>query len=118
MYSSKRMVIICDMTSVVDKKTGDRKRAVANGKRVICNKDLVGIITQQLAQSQNMSFQYSIEIDRMFYNNQKYLYLEQTLYEIKNASKASVPQNCKLNVVALNDADIKKAVEEWIDDLQ
>lgn len=117
MYSSRRTVYICDMTSIVDKETGDRKRAVTNGRIVVGIKDLVGIQTQQLAQSQNMSFQYSIEIDRMFYSNQKYLYLEKTLYEIKNVSKASKSQNCKLNVVALNDPDIKKAIEEWINDL-
>lgn len=118
MYSSRRTVYICDMTSVVDKETGDRKRVVANGRKVIGIKDLVGIQTQQLAQSQNMNFQYSIEIDRMFYNNQKYLYVDKILYEIKNVAKASKPQNCKLNVSALNDADIKNAVEEWIDGLQ
>lgn len=118
MYSSKRTVYICDITSVTDKETGDRKKSVENGTIVIGIKDLVGIQTQQLAQAQNMNFNYSIEIDRMFYSNQKYLYMERTLYEIKNVAKASRPQNCKLNVVALNDADIKMAVEEWINGLQ
>lgn len=118
MYTNKRLVIICDMTSTIDKETGDRKQEVANAKLVIGNKDFVGITTQQLAQSQNMTFQYTIEIDRMFYNKQKYLYIDNDVYEIKNLAKGSKPHLCKLSVVSNNDKDVKKAIERWLNDLQ
>lgn len=115
MYSNRKLIVICDMTSTVDIETGDRIRAVSNARKVIATQNLVGIQTQQLAQSQNMTFQYSLEIDRMFYNRQKYLYLEGELYEIKNVSPAKLNKDCKLNVVALNDASIKLAIEEWLE---
>ncbi len=114
MYSQRRLVVICDIDTIQDMETGDRKKIVVNAQKVIGLKDFVGIQTQQLAQSQNMVFQYTIEIDRMFYNNQKYIYLEKKVYEIKNIAKASKPQNCKLNVVALDDRDIKNAIEEYL----
>ena len=114
MFSNKRLVVICDMTSTIDAETGDRKKVVANATKVISNKTLVGIQTQQLAQSQGMNFQYSVEIDRMFYKEQKYLYMENKLYEIKNVSPAKLPKDCKLNVVVLNDENIENAIKEWL----
>lgn len=114
MFSSKRLIVICDINTTQDKETGNRKKVVDNACKVVCNKDLVGIQTQQLAQSQNMVFQYTLELDRMFYNNQKYLYLEKGVYEIKNIAKGSKPHLCKLSVTALHDEDIKRAIEEYL----
>ena len=114
MFTSKRLIVICDMSSITDAETGDRKRVVVNGVKVISNKTLVGVQTQQLAQSQGMNFQYSVEIDRMFYKEQKYLYMEDRLYEIKNVSPAKLPKDCKLNVVVITDEDIEGAIKEWL----
>lgn len=114
MYTTKRQILICDINSVQDKETGNRKKVVANAKKIVCDKDFVGIVTQQLAQSQNMVFQYTLELDRMFYNNQKYIYLEKNVYEIKNLAKGSKPHLCKLSVTALHDEDIKRAIEEYL----
>ena len=114
MFTNKRIVLICDIgKGTVDPETGDRQSTVENATRIMGMVDLVGIQTQQLAQIQNMNFQYSIEVDRMFYQQQKYLWLDNGLYEIKNVSKASQPQNCKLNVVVLEDEDIENAIRRW-----
>lgn len=118
MYSNKRIIALCDITSVVNKETGDRIRKVTNADLIVGNKDLVGIMTQQLAQAQKMIFNYTIEIDRMFYKNQKYLYVDNEVCEIKNIAKGSKPNLCKLSVTINNDKDIKKAIEEWFNDLQ
>lgn len=114
MFNTKRQIIICDMTSTQDEVTGDRVRVVANVRKVIGDKQLVGINTQTLAQLQNMNFNYSIEIDRMYYNDQKYLYTNSKLYKIQNVAPAKLPHNCKLNVSELEDEDIKTAIEEWL----
>ena len=36
------------------------------------------------------------------------------LFTIQSVSPAKQPQNCKLNVMALDDAEIKTAIEGWI----
>lgn len=118
MQSNKRLVIICDMTSIQDEETGDRLRVVTNVRKIVGSKQLVGINTQTLAQMQNMNFNYTIEIDRMFYKDQKYLYIDNKLYKIQNITPGKLPQNCKLQVSELQDEDIKSAIERWLNDLQ
>lgn len=113
MFSLVRYLVICNLTTETDAETGDKIKSVIDGKIYICNKDLVGLQVQQLAQSQNMIFNNSLEIDRMYYNEQKYCYCDNQLYEIKGISKGSKPYLMKLNVVKNDDAEIKKVIEEW-----
>ena len=114
MFTKKRLIVICDMGSVQSDETGDRTRKVVNGRKIIADKDLVGLNTQTLAQMQDMVFNYSITIDRMYYNEQKYLYTNNKLYKIQNVSPAKQPKDCKLNVVEFNDETIKSAIERWL----
>lgn len=114
MYSNKKLVVLCDMESVQDPETGDRTRVVVNGRKIIGSKELVGVQTQTLAQMQNMVFNYSIVVDRMFYNDQKYLYINNKLYKIQTVTPAKLPKDCKLNVVEFYDENIKNAIEEWL----
>ena len=114
MFSLVRYLVICNLTTETDAETGDKIKSVIDGKICICNKDLVGLQVQQLAQSQNMIFNNSLEIDRMFYNEQKYCYCDNQLYEIKGVGKGSKPHLMKLNVVKNDDAYIKQVIEEWI----
>ena len=118
MFSPKRLVVLCDMDSIQDDNTGDRTRVVVNARKIIGDKQLVGVNTQTLAQIQNMTFNYSIEVDRMFYNDQKYLYINNKLYKIQTVSPAKHPKDCKLNVSEFNDEDIKRAIERWLNGLQ
>lgn len=83
MFNLVRYLVVCNLITETDPKTGDKMKSVIDGKIYICNKDLVGVQVQQLAQSQNMIFNNSLEIDRMFYNEQKYCYCDNNLYEIK-----------------------------------
>lgn len=114
MFSNKHRVVICDMTSITDPETLDKTRTVDNAKKIVCEKDLVGVQTQQLGQSQNMLFKYSLTVDRMFYNNQKYVYLDGELYKVETVTPAKKPKDCKLIVSAFQDLDIKNAIESWL----
>ena len=114
MFSEQRIVMLCDIDSTVDSETGDRKKTVVHAHKVIGKKNLAGVQTQQLGQLQNMTFQYTIEIDRMFYQGQKYLWLENGLYEVKTLTPAKEPKDCKLNIVALQDADVENAIREYL----
>lgn len=114
MFNNKKLIVLCDMESVQDPETGDRVRVVANGRKVIGEKELVGVQTQTLAQMQDMVFSYSIIIDRMFYNDQKYLYTNGKLYKIQTVTPAKLKKDCKLNVVDFHDENIKNAIEEWL----
>ena len=114
MFSNKKKVVLCDIGSVVDAETGDRTIGVLNARKIIGSVDLVGVQTQQLAQLQNMNFQYSIVIDRMYYHNQKYLYMDNNLYKIGGLGKAKLSKDCTLNVVVFEDENIKNAIEVWL----
>ena len=114
MFSEQRLVMLCDVDTIQDEETGDRKRVVVHANKVIDKKNLAGVQTQQLGQLQNMTFQYTIEIDRMFYQGQKYLWLENGLYEVKTLTPAKLPKDCKLNIVKLDDADVENAIREYL----
>lgn len=114
MFTNKRMVVICDMASRTNPETLDKTKVVENASKVICEKELVGVQTQQLAQAQNINFRYSLIVDKMFYANQKYLYLENDLYKIETITQGKLPKDCKLIVSVLDDEDIKRAIETWL----
>lgn len=114
MFSEQRLVMLCDIDTSIDEETGDRKRVVVHAHKVIGKKNLAGVQTQQLGQLQNMTFQYTIEIDRMYYQGQKYLWMENSLYEIKTLTPAKEPKDCKLNIITLQDEDIENAVREYL----
>ena len=114
MITGKKLYILANIGSEIDKDTGDRVKKVTSGKKLVNNVELVGINTAQLGQSQGFSLAFSVEIFRVFYTNEKYLYFDNNLYEIKSLSKAKEPTKMLLNVQKLQDADIKKAVEDWL----
>ena len=116
MFTNKRLILICDITSTQDEETGDRIRVVSNAKKIMGNKELTGVNTQMLAQMQDMTFNYSIVVDRMFYKDQKYLYIDNTLYKIQSVSPAKVPKDCRLNVSEFHDENIEKAIKEWLNE--
>ena len=114
MFSEQRLVMLCDINTSIDEETGDRKKVVVHTYKIMGRKSLAGVQTQQLGQLQNMAFQYTIEIDKMYYQGQKYLWLENSLYEVKTLTPAKLPKDCKLNIIKLDDADIEKAVREYL----
>ena len=52
----------------------------------------------------------------MFYNDQKYLYIDGKVYVISSIAPASKDKDCKLNVSVLDDKDIENAIKEYLDD--
>ena len=115
MISRKKLILLCDFESKVDYETGNRVKKVVNARKVIGSKELVGVNTQILSQLQNMTFNYSIVIDRMFYNDQKYLYIDGKVYVISSIAPASKDKDCKLNVSVLDDKDIENAIKEYLE---
>lgn len=114
MFTNKRYLILVDINSTVNTSTGDRTLTVANGQKIICNKNLVGLQTQQFGQSQGFIFNNSLEIDKMYYNNQKYCYVDSKLYEVKGISKAKLEKDMLLNVVEIVDNKITTAITTWL----
>ena len=114
MFSEQRLVMLCDVNTEQDVETGDRKKVVVHAHKVIGKKSLAGVQTQQLGQLQNITFQYTIEIDKMHYQGQKYLWLENGLYEAKTLTPAKSPKDCKLNIVKLDDKDVENAIREYL----
>lgn len=114
MFSNKKLIAVVDIGSVFDPVTGDRTKAVTNGRKIVGKVDLVGVQTQQLSQIQNMLFSYAVEVDRMYYNNEKYVYFDKEAYEISTATKAKEPQNMLLIVSKIDDDEVKEAIELWL----
>lgn len=107
-------VAIVDVKSVLKLENGDRTKEVVNGKLLVLKVDLVGIQTMQLGQSQGFTLSYSVEIPRYLYNNEKYCFMENQLYEIRSMSKAKIETNLLLNVSIMEDTTITEAILSWI----
>jgi len=114
MITGKKMVVLADIKSVLDPNTGDRVKAVEHAKKLVSTVELVGVQTAQLGQSQGFNLAYSVIVNRVHYSNEKYLYFDNTLYEIKSISKAKSPTEMLLNVQRLTDGEIKSAIEKWL----
>lgn len=107
-------VAIVDVKSVTNIENGDRTKEVTNGKILVLKVDLVGIQTLQLGQTQGFNLSYSIEIPRYLYNNEKYCFMDNQLYEVRSMSKAKSEANMLLNVSTLEDATVSAAILSWI----
>lgn len=116
MISGYQTVALVDVDSSMDKETGDLVRFVKRGKLLTLNIDLVGLQTLQLGQSQGIVFSYSVEIPRFQYNQEKFCYFDNTLFEIKGFSKAKQSVNMLLNVAKNDDSDIVSCVESWLEE--
>lgn len=117
MITGKKSIILANIDSTLDPETGDRLKVVKGAKKLVGTVELVGIHTAQLGQSQGFNLSYSVEVRRVQYNNEKYLYFDSCLYEIKSLSKAKSETQMLLNVQRLEDAGIKAAIERWLNDL-
>lgn len=114
MITGKKFVIIANVDTVQDAGTGDRTTQVTSGKKIAAKVELVGIQTAQVGQSQGFNLVKSVEVLRVHYNEEKYLYFDSNLYVIRTMSKAKLETNMLLNVEKLDDAKIKKAIEDWL----
>ena len=114
MFTTKKKIYLFDVNSRQNPLTGDREKEVANAQIVIGDVDLVGVQTQQLGQAQGQTFAYSVEIDRMYYARQRYIYFDDALYEVGGQSKGVKAYTMKLKVKENDDADLKKVIREWI----
>jgi len=114
MFNTKRLVVLCDIDSTQSADNGDRVRIVTNAIKTIGEKTIAGVNTQTLAQLQNMSFSYSIIVDKMYYSDQKYLFVDDKVYKIQSVTPAKLNKDCKLNVVEFSDANIENAIKEWL----
>lgn len=118
MVTGKKMLTLANVETVQDKTTGDRTKKVTLAKRLIATVELVGIQTAQLGQMQGFNLSFSIEIGRVYYSGEKYIYFDGAVYEVKSLSKAKEPTKMLLNVQRLDDLETKTAIEEWLNDLQ
>lgn len=107
-------VVLVDVESVQNDKTGDRGKRVQNARVLACRVDLVGVATVQVGQSQGFSLSHSIEVPKYIYRNEKFVYFNASLHEVKMLTKAKTPTNILLNVQGLQDETVKKAVEDWM----
>lgn len=114
MLTKKRFLALVDIDTTIDATNGDRTLTVTNGQKIICKKDLVGLQTQQFGQTIGAIFSSSLEIDRTFYNNQKYCYVDSKLYEIKSIGKAKLEKDMLLNVVEIVNSKITTAITNWL----
>ena len=116
MLTGPKMYILADVENgMQDIKTGDRTKNVTRAKVLVNTVELVGVNTAQLGQVQGFNLAFSVEIPRIQYDSEKYLYFDNTLYEIKTLSKAKTAVNMLLNVQKSNDNEAAKAIKEWID---
>ena len=116
MLTNPKKYILADVKSVQDTETGDRTKVVTSARVLVDTVDLVGVNTAQLGQIQGFTLSYSVEISRALYKNEKFLYFDGALYEVKTLGKARIPTKMLLNVQALKDDETQTAIEVWINE--
>lgn len=114
MITGKKLLVLANVESVQNSETGDRIKEVTKGKKLVNTVELVGVQTAQLGQAQGFNFNYSVEILRVQYSKEKYLYFDGDLYEIKSTGKAKEKTKMLLNVQQSGDAEIKQAIVRWL----
>ena len=114
MITGKKLLVLANVESVQNAETGDRTKEVTNGKKIAGTVELVGVQTAQLGQVQGFNFNYSVEVLRVHYNKEKYLYFDSDVYEIKTTGKAKEKNKMLLNVQKFEDTETKSAIERWL----
>lgn len=114
MLTGKKAVAIVDIDTVKDTETGDRKDTVTRGVYGTYTVELVGVNTAMLGQSQGFNLSYSVILPRINYDNEKYVYFDGNVYEVKTLSKAKKANEMTLNVQEITDVNKKAVIEEWI----
>jgi hypothetical protein len=99
-----------------EKENLDRSIIIISANSFVGLIDIVGVKTSQLGQSMKMNFKYSIEVNRLQYKNEKYIYLPRTdeLLEIKNNTKAKEPFKMLLQVVNCCNPKIIAAIKQYL----
>ena len=115
MLTGIKRIILADVSSgEPNPATGDRKKQVSKAKVIAGIVELVGVNTAQLGQLQGFTLSCSVEVPRVQYGSEKYLYFDSQIYEIKTFGKAKTQIDMLLNVQKLEDKEVQSAVEEWI----
>ena len=115
MLTGRKQVILADVESVQNAANGDRTKRVTRAKALAATVELVGVNTAQLGQVQGFRLTNGVEIDRVQYGGEKYLYFDGALYAVGTLGKARLPAKMLLNVAVYNDPAAARAVKEWID---
>lgn len=115
MLTGRKQVILADVESVQNALNGDRTKRVTRAKALAATVELVGVNTAQLGQVQGFRLTNSVEIDRVQYDGEKYLYFDGALYAVGTLGKARSPAKMLLNVAVHHDTAAARAVKEWID---
>ena len=115
MLTGRKQVVLADVESVQNALNGDRAKRVTRARALAATVELVGVNTAQLGQVQGFRLTNSVEIDRVQYDGEKYLYFDGALYAVGTLGKARAPAKMLLNVAVYNDPAAARAVKEWID---
>lgn len=107
-----------DVDTVQNQATGEREKTVVTRVKLNGEKSTVGMSTFWSAASANINLDYTVTIRSRMYKNQKYIYMENELYEVYNVAKADNPVNLRLNVRELKEKELKELIEDVMELLQ
>ena len=114
MLTGKKLIGLVDVDIVHDYDTGDETFKVIRGRKLAANVELVGVNTSQLAQVQGWQLKYSVEVERIVYNDEKYVFFDNKLYSIRTLTKAKSPNHMLLNVQEETDSMLLEVVKQWM----
>ena len=114
MLTGRKQIVLADVESAQNAANGDRAKRVTRAKVLAATVELVGVNTAQLGQVQGFRLTNSVEVDRVQYGGEKYLYFDGMLYAVGTHGKAASPAKMLLNVAVHNDAAVKQAIEGWM----
>lgn len=109
MRASNRIILL-DVETIQNKTDGSRSIIIANRVPLLVQKETVGMNTYWSATANNVQLKYTFVVRRRMYSNQKYVYSEGEVYEIKNTSKGATLDQLKLNVIEISDSTKKEEI--------
>lgn len=101
-----------DVDTIQNTTTGERVKTVVSRVKLNGEKSTVGMSTFWGAAAINITLDFTVMIRARMYKNQKYIYMENELYEVYNVAKADNPINLRLNVRELKDSELKELIED------
>jgi len=113
MKTLKKLIKLANVSSSSNN-DGDTTFIVTDFIEVYADTNDIGILTKQYGVSINIDFTMAVTLDRMLFNDQRYMVVENNLFEIKDTAKAKYLKDVTLNVTKISNENIKTIINKYI----
>ena len=103
-------IILIDVKSIQNDVDGERVKEIVSLKKIIGEKNDVGMNTFFNATANNIQLEMSIRVRSRAYKKQKYVFIDNELYEVFNTGKGTSLNEKVLNIRRSKDVKLKESI--------